>query len=91
MQIQELSVDLENMHLKVKDTGFGSDWVLNRAVKVFENNITKVVEENLRDQIFEQCRAAVENMNSYFLVNPNMLLNILGISMDDLEENVVWV
>lgn len=79
------------MLLKVKDTGFGSDWVLNQAVKVFENNITKVVEENLRDQIFEQCRTAIENLNAYFLVNPNMLLSLLGISMEDLEENVVWV
>lgn len=91
LQIQELSVELENMQLKVQDTGFGSDWLLNRAVKVFGDNITKVVEDNLRDQILEQSRAAVENLNAYFLVNPNMLLNLLGISMDDLEENVVWV
>lgn len=75
----------------MKDTGFGSDWVLNRAVKAFGENITKVVEENLRDQILEQSRAAIENLNAYFLVNPNMLLSLLGISMDDLEENVVWV
>jgi len=79
------------MQLKVKDTGFGSDWVLNRAVKVFETNITKVVEENLRDQILEQSRGAIDNLNTYFLVNPNMLLNLLGISLEDLEENVVWV
>jgi len=79
------------MDLKVKDTGFGSEWLLNRAVDVFGDNITKVVEENLKDQILEQSRIAIENLNSYFLVNPNMLLTMLGISMDDLEENVVWV
>ena len=91
LQIQELDVGLESMDLKVKDTGFGSEWLLNRAVDVFGDNITKVVEENLKDQILEQSRIAIENLNSYFLVNPNMLLTMLGISMDDLEENVVWV
>lgn len=84
-------VELENMQLRVKDTGFGSDWLLNRAVHVFADNITRVVEENLRDQILEQSRAAVDNLNAYFSVNPNMLLNLLGISMEDLEENVVFV
>jgi len=84
-------VGLENMHLEVKDTGFGSEWLLNRAVEVFGENITQVVEDNLKEQILEQSRLAMENLNSYFQVNPNMLLTILGISMDDLEENVVWV
>ena len=68
--------------LEVKDTGLGSDWVLNRAVAVFADNITKVVEANLRDQIHEQIKSAIENLNSYFVLNPNMLLNILGISME---------
>lgn len=91
LQIRELHVELEKMHLKVKDTGFGSDWLLNRAVSVFADSITKVVEENLREQILEQCRTAIDNLNAYFLVNPNMLLNILGVSLDDLPESVVWV
>jgi hypothetical protein len=84
-------VSLENLQLKVKDTGFGSDWLLNRAVHVFGDNITRVVEENLRDQILEQCRSAVDHLNGYFHVNPSLLLNLLGVSMDDLEEHVVYV
>lgn len=91
LRIQELCVELENLQLRVKDTGFGSDWLLNRAVHVFGESITRVVEENLRDQILEQCRAAVEHLNAYFLVHPNMILNLLGVSMDDLEEHVVFV
>jgi hypothetical protein len=42
--LQELDVILDKLRMKVKDTGFGSDWILNRAVDVFEENITKVVE-----------------------------------------------
>lgn len=117
LQIKELDVQLEDMKVRVKDTGFGSDWLLNRAVKTFANNITKIVEENLRDQILEQCQGVVENLNAYFSgkslcssvrlvmspphrynrpilflkVNPNMLLSILGISIDDLDDAVVWV
>ena len=91
LQIQELAVELEKMQLRVKDTGFGSDWLLNRAVHVFGDNITKVVEENLRDQVLEQSRATVEGLNTYFAANPHVLLNLLGVSMDDLDERVVFV
>jgi hypothetical protein len=91
LQIQELDVQLETMKLQVKDTGFGSDWLLNRAVQVFAANITKVVEENLREQILQQCRSAVDNLNGYFIANPSALLNLLGVSIDDLDEYVVYV
>lgn len=91
LQLTELEVELENVLLRVKETGFGSDWLLNKAVNVFSENITHIVKENLREQIEEQLKNAMDNLNSYFLVNPNMLLNILSISMEDLEENVVWV
>jgi hypothetical protein len=89
--LRELTISVENISLKVKDTGFGSDWLLNKAVDAFAEDVTKVVEDNLRDQIQEQARKALDSLNSYFLVNPNMLLSLLGISMDDLENNVVWV
>ena len=89
--LRELTISVENVWLKVKDTGFGSDWLLNKAVDAFADDITKVVEDNLRDQVQEQARKALDSLNSYFLVNPNMLLNLLGIAMDDLENNVVWV
>jgi hypothetical protein len=89
LQLRELDVGLEKVQLKVKDTV--SDWAINKVVNSFSDNITQVLEENLKEQILEQTRLGIENLNSYFLVNPDMLLSILGISMEDLEENVVWV
>jgi hypothetical protein len=89
LHLQELDIALEKVKFKVKDTG--ADWILNQAVKGFENHITKAVEENLKEQVKDQIRVALEHLNSYFMVNPDLLLGLLGITMDDLEENVVWV
>lgn len=87
--LRELVTSLERVDLKVKDTGFGSDWLVNKAVDVFSDDITKVVAENLQDQVLEQVRKAIDSLNSYFCVNPNMLLNLLGISMEDLDDHIV--
>lgn len=89
LQCQELSVSLEKVHLNVKDTG--ADWILNRVVDQFADSITRVVESNLKEQVRDQVNFALEVLNSYFVVNPDLMLSILGITMDDLEENVVWV
>jgi hypothetical protein len=59
--------------------------------QVFEDNLTVIVEENLKEQIRQQLQNVLDNLNSQFMVNPSLLLNVLGISMDDLDENVVWV
>ena len=91
LQLRSLEVSLEKLTTTVKDTGFGSDWILNKAVEVFEDKLTEVVESNLKDQIEEQVQSAIGSLNSYFLVNPNVLLSLLDVSMDDLEENVVLV
>jgi hypothetical protein len=91
LQLRSLDVTLQKLTTTVKDTGFGSDWILNKAVEVFEDKITEVVESNLKDQIQEQVQNAIDSLNSYFLMNPNLFLSLLDISMDDLEENVVWV
>lgn len=89
--LKELTTTLEHVNLRVRDTAFGSDWLVNKAVHAFGDDITKVVEENLREQVQQQANAALESLNSYFLVNPNMLLNILGVSMEDLDDTVIWV
>lgn len=47
LQLKELEVVLEKLRIKVKDTGFGSDWILNKAVNLFEDKITRVVEVSL--------------------------------------------
>jgi hypothetical protein len=92
LQLRQLEVSLEKLSMMVKDTGFGSDWILNKAVEVFEEKLMEVVVTNLKDQIQEQLvQNILESLNSYFLINPNLLLNVLGISLDDLDENVVWV
>ena len=77
--------------MEVKDTGFGSDWILNRAVQVFERNITQAVEDNLKEQIRDQVKTTIENLNEYFHVHRNMLLHVLGIALEDLDEHVVFV
>ena len=91
LQLRDLSVNLDELQMTVKDTGFGSDWVLNKAVEVFEEQIREQIQTNLREQIREQIQNVIENLNSYFLMNPGFLFNVLGITMDDLEDNVVWV
>jgi hypothetical protein len=85
---QELEVEIGNVRLKVEDTG--ADWLLNKAVKGFSENITKVVESNLKEQIQQQTKNVLEQLNSYFAVNKDIFLNLLGISLDDLEERIVW-
>lgn len=87
--LRELEVEIEQVRLKVEDTG--ADWLLNKAVKGFSENITDVVESNLKEQIQEQTKQTLEKLNSYFLVNQDILLNLLGISLEDLEEHIVWV
>jgi hypothetical protein len=89
LQLRELDVNLEKVSLKVQDTG--ADWLLNKVVKGFEDNITQIMEANLSDQVRDQIDLALENLNSYFHVNPDLILELLGISIDDLEEKIVWV
>lgn len=78
LQLRNLDVKLDKLQMKVKDTGFGSDWVLNKAVQVFEKKLTEIVEGNLKEQIHEQAQNAIENINSYFLMNPDLLLNLVS-------------
>jgi hypothetical protein len=89
--LKELVTTLEHVKLRVRDTAFGSDWLVNKAVHAFSDDITKAVEDNLREQVEQQAKTALENLNAYFLLNPNMLLNLLGISLDDLDDHVLWV
>jgi hypothetical protein len=91
LQLRDLEVSLDKLKMTVRETGFGSDWILNKAVNLFEENLTKVVQENLQDQIQSQAQNAIGSLNSYFQMNQDILLNVLGISMDDLDENIVWV
>ena len=90
LQLHELEIRLEKVKFTVKDTGV--DWFLNRAVKQFEEKLTDIVEANLKEQVQLHTQVALENLNSHFSLNPDLLLGILGISIDDLEEgDIIWV
>ena len=79
LQLRNLDVKLDKLEMTVKDIGFGSDWVLNKVIEVFEHKLTEIVECNLREQIHEQAQNAIENINSYFLINPDLLLNLVSV------------
>jgi len=87
--LRELDVQIENVRLKLHDTG--ADWLLNKAVKGFSESITQTVEANLREQIYEQAETTLKQMNSYFLVHQEVFFSLLGVTMDDLEEHIVFV
>ena len=89
LHMRELDVKLEKVSLKVKDTG--ADWLLNKVVEGFEPNITQIMAANLSDQVRDQIDLALENLNGYFQTNPDLILDLLNISIDDLEEKIVWV
>lgn len=76
-------ISLEQLSIVFKDTG--ADWVLNTVLKGFRDQITQVVRDNVKDQIKNQVHIALEHMNGMFEGNPDLLLNMLGITLDDLE------
>jgi len=89
LYLQELDIQLEQVKVKFKDTG--ADWILNKITRGLRDNITEVVTMNVKEEIGEQIQVALEHLNSYIEVNPDLMLTILGITIDDLEENVIWV
>lgn len=89
LQLQELDVKLDKVKFKFKETG--ADWLLNKVVQGFSANITEIVEMNLREQIISQIHQVLENLNNFIEGNPEIVLKVLGITIDDLEENIVWV
>ncbi len=89
LQLQDLDVGLEQVNFRFKETG--ADWLLNKIISNFTKGITQVVRENMKEQISLSINEVLHHLNSYIEVNPDLMLKILGISIDDLEENVAWV
>lgn len=89
LQLYELDVGLDDVSLSFRDTGI--DWLLNPILKNLQESITDVVETTLQQQLQNQMQEALIHVNSFLEVNPNVLLKLLGIEMDDLDENLVWV
>jgi hypothetical protein len=89
LQLQELHVGLEEVNFRFKETG--ADWLLNKIVSNFSTGITQLVRDNMKEQISLSINEVLEHLNSYMEVNPEIMLKILGITIDDLEENIAWV
>jgi hypothetical protein len=89
LQLRELDVSLEKVDLRVKDTG--ADWLLNKVVEGFGGRFTEIMSSNLCDQVRNHIEDALNNLNSYFEANPEVLLGLLDITLDDLDEKIVWV
>jgi hypothetical protein len=89
LQLRELDVSLEQVKLEVHDTG--ADWLLNKIVDGFGDQFAEIISANLCDQVRKQMNEALGNLNGYFAENPEVLLGVLDISLDDLEEMTVFV
>ena len=86
---QELHVGLEQVNFGFKETG--ADWLLNKIVSNFTKGITNLVRDNMKEQISLSISEVLDHLNRYIEVNPDLMLKILGITIDDLEENIAWV
>jgi hypothetical protein len=89
LQVQELVIGMESVNFMLKETGV--DWLLNKIINNFSGKITNIVKENLQSQLSLAFEKSLETINKYIEVNPELMLKILGITIDDLEENVAWV
>lgn len=89
LQLQELHVGLEQVNFGFKETG--ADWLLNKIVSNFTRGITNLVRDNMKEQISLSISEVLDHLNRYIEVNPDLMLKILGITIDDLEENIAWV
>ena len=89
LQVATLEVALEKIKFKFKSTG--ADWLLNGLVKGFREVISDVVESKTKESIVQQIEETILKCNAYLADNPDLLLNVLGIEIDDLEENIVYL
>lgn len=89
LQLSMFDVKLEKLKLKFMQTG--ADWILNAVLKGFDHQITAAVEENLKEQIMKQVHILLDQVNGLIESNPDLLMNALGITIKDLEENIVYV
>ena len=87
LKLQELDVKLEKVKLKFSETGF--DWLLNKVVSGFSKNISEVVQTNLADQIKNHIHETLDHLNTFVEANPELLFLVLGISIDNLEEDAL--
>ena len=89
IHLQEFEVRIEKVLLSFKETG--ADWLFNSLVSNFSGSITAIVRLNLKNQLLRTINATIASINSYIEANPEVLLKLLGITLDDLDMNTAWV
>eukprot|EP00814_Leptocylindrus_danicus_P003565 CAMPEP_0116005884 /NCGR_PEP_ID=MMETSP0321-20121206/1417_1 /TAXON_ID=163516 /ORGANISM="Leptocylindrus danicus var. danicus, Strain B650" /LENGTH=511 /DNA_ID=CAMNT_0003474369 /DNA_START=112 /DNA_END=1647 /DNA_ORIENTATION=- len=89
LRLEEFDLKLHKVHMEFKETGF--DWVLNKVISGFSDIISGIVEQNIREQVLQQMHDALEHINAFIEVNADIVLKLLGISIEDLDENIAWV
>ena len=77
--------------LKIVFTETGADWLLNSVLKGFRRQTSEIVEAILKEQITQQVHSLLENANGFIDANPDLLIGLLGITLDDLGESIVSV
>jgi len=89
IHLQEFDVRIEKVLLSFKETG--ADWLFNSLVSNFSDSITAIVRLNLKNQLLRTINATIATINSYIEANPDIVLKLLGITIDDLDMNTAWV
>lgn len=89
LRLEEFDLKLHKVHMEFKETGF--DWLLNKVISGFRDVISGIVEQNIRHQVLQQIHDALEHVNAFIEVNSDIVLKLLGITIEDLDENVAWV
>ena len=84
MELSRFEIRLEKLKLGFRETG--ADWLWNALLKGFRQQITEIVQTNLKENIKKQVRAILEQVNEFIDANPHLLMNALRITMKDLEE-----
>lgn len=89
LQLAKYEVGIEHLQLEFMDTG--ADWLLNSVLNGLSLQITTIVQDNLKDQLETQVQNVLEQVNNLVDSNPELLLNVLGITINELDENIVCI
>lgn len=85
--LRDFDFDLKSIDIVFSETGY--DWFLNTAILGFGKKIlSETVAENTRDVVLEKVNSTVEKLNEMFETNSAAILNLLGIHIDDLDEDI---
>ena len=87
LRLREYEFELDGIDLSFQETGF--DWFLNYAISGFRDIISDLVAQNMRDEVLQQIRVSLSQVNELFERNSDFALRILRIHIDDLDEDII--